>query len=93
MLRPLYTAAVALTPLLPATGETTEAGMPIGNDVTADRAIRVAINQALHREALVVLALIGHGRPAMGPADDLPWDNPKAAIPGKDPATAVETLG
>ena len=79
-------------PMVPRAGETTEAGTPIGNDVTADRAIRVAINQALDREALVALALNGHGRPATGPADGLPWDNPEAAIPGNDPATALRTL-
>ncbi|TNY31062.1 ABC transporter substrate-binding protein [Pelagovum pacificum] len=79
-------------PMLHATGETTAAGTPIGNDVTADRAIRVAINQALDRDALVALALNGHGRPAMGPADGLPWDNPEAAIPGNDPAAAMATL-
>ena len=79
-------------PMLPDTGETTDVGTPIGNDVTADRAIRVAVNQALDREALVALALNGHGRPAMGPADGLPWDNPEAAIPGNDPTAAMATL-
>ena len=79
-------------PMLPSTGRTTDAGAAIGNDVTADRAIRVAVNQALDREALVALALDGHGRPAMGPADGLPWDNPEAAIPGNDPAAAMDTL-
>ncbi|WP_417742423.1 ABC transporter substrate-binding protein [Salipiger sp.] len=79
-------------PMGPARDETTETGAPIGNDVTADRAIRVAINQALDREALVALALNGHGRPAFGPADGLPWDNPEAAIPGNDPTAAIATL-
>ncbi|WP_339947490.1 ABC transporter substrate-binding protein [uncultured Albimonas sp.] len=79
-------------PMVPDEGRTTEAGAPIGNDVTADRAIRVAINQALDREALVALALDGHGRPAYGPADGLPWDNPEAAIPGADPEAARATL-
>ena len=79
-------------PMGPARGKTTETGTPIGNDVTADRAIRVAINQALDREALVALALNGHGRPAMGPADGLPWDNPEAAIAGNDAHAAMATL-
>lgn len=79
-------------PMLPNTGRVTAAGAPIGNDVTADRGIRVAVNQALDRDALVALALNGHGRPAMGPADGLPWDNPEAAIPGNDPTAAAATL-
>ncbi|MBI6629945.1 ABC transporter substrate-binding protein [Pontibaca salina] len=79
-------------PMVPATGETTQEGAPIGNDVTSDRAIRVAVNQGLDREALVALALNGHGKPAFGPADDLPWDNPDAHIPGNDIAAAIETL-
>ncbi|MBK1698785.1 ABC transporter substrate-binding protein [Rhodovibrio salinarum] len=79
-------------PMVPDTGKTTESGVPIGNDVTADRAIRVAVNQALDREALVALALNGHGRPATGPADGLPWGNPEGAIPGNDPQAARATL-
>lgn len=78
-------------PTVPA-GETTADGKPIGNDLTADRAIRVAINQALDREALVALALNGHGSPAGGPADGLPWDNPEAHIAGNDMAAAEATL-
>ncbi|RVV97200.1 ABC transporter substrate-binding protein [Mesobaculum littorinae] len=79
-------------PMRPDTGQTTDTGAPIGNDVTADRAIRVAINQAVDRDALVTLALAGHGRPATGPADGLPWDNPQGGIPGADPEGARATL-
>jgi peptide/nickel transport system substrate-binding protein len=73
-------------------GQTTEGGKPKGNDVTADRAIRVALNQLLDRDALVALALNGHGAPAFGPVDKLPWDNPAAHVPGADLAAAVATL-
>lgn len=79
-------------PMLPEEGRSTEAGAPIGNDVTADRAVRVAVNRALDREALVALALNGHGRPALGPADGLPWDTPAAALPGNDAQGARATL-
>lgn len=79
-------------PMGPATGETAQNGASIGNDVTSDRAIRVAINQGLDREALVALALNDHGRPAFGPVDGLPWDNPDANIAGNDVAAAIETL-
>lgn len=79
-------------PVIADTGRTTEAGAPMGNDVTADRAIRVAANQALDRDALVALALGGHGRPATGPADGLPWGNPDAGIAGARPDAARRTL-
>lgn len=79
-------------PMRPDTGETAENGAPIGNDVTADPAIRVAINQGLDRDALVALALDGYGRPALGPVDGLPWDNPQAGIAGSDPQAAKATL-
>lgn len=73
-------------------GRTTAAGHPIGNDVTADPAIRRAVNLALDRGALVDLALAGHGRPAFGPVDGLPWDNAGAHLPGNDPAAAAALL-
>ena len=55
-------------------------GYPIGNSVTADIAIRKAINLGLDRKALVDAVLLGHGTPAYGPADDLPWSNPDARV-------------
>ncbi|WP_114011559.1 ABC transporter substrate-binding protein [Cohaesibacter intestini] len=78
-------------PTIPSGGQT-EKGHPIGNDVTADRAIRFAINQGLDREALVALALNGHGTPAYGPVDGLPWDNPDAHLEGGDVDAAKATL-
>ena len=75
-----------------AAGGKTAAGKPVGNDVTADPAIRRALNQLLDRKALVDLALDGHGRPAHGPADGLPWDQPAAALPDADPIAAAVTL-
>jgi peptide/nickel transport system substrate-binding protein len=79
-------------PMLPDEGRLTAEGVPIGNSVTADRAIRVAINQALDREALVMLALDDRGRPAWGPADGLPWDNPEARLTETGLETALATL-
>ena len=57
-----------------------EDGTVIGNAVTSDRAIRRAINLGVDREKLVEVALLGHGTPAYGPADGLPWSNPDAAV-------------
>ncbi|ADO41444.1 ABC transporter substrate-binding protein [Ketogulonicigenium vulgare] len=48
-------------------------GRNIGNAVTADPAIRRAINMGIDRDLLVEVALNGHGTPAFGPADGLPW--------------------
>lgn len=77
-------------PMLPA-GGTSASGLAIGNDVTADPAIRRAINMGIDRETLVDVALFGHGTPAWGPADGLPWSNPDAAL-SYDPEAARSLL-
>ena len=42
-------------------GEVTEEGVPIGNDVTADLSIRQAINIAVDRQTLIDGILEGYG--------------------------------
>ncbi|HZG78798.1 MAG TPA: ABC transporter substrate-binding protein [Paenibacillus sp.] len=74
-----------------ASGSSTAAGDPIGNDVTADPAIRKAINVAIDREALVEGVLEGRGTPAHSAVDGLPWWNPDGAIPDGD-VEAARTL-
>ncbi|ASN06948.1 ABC transporter substrate-binding protein [Virgibacillus necropolis] len=66
-------------PYLPA-GNETEEGILIGNDVTADKAIRKAINIGIDRQALVDGVLEGFGTPAYTVADHLPWWNPDTVI-------------
>lgn len=66
-------------PFVPS-GGTTEAGHPIGNDVTADLAIRKAINLAVDRQLLVDGVLEGHGTPAYSVADGMPWWNEETVI-------------
>jgi peptide/nickel transport system substrate-binding protein len=78
-------------PIEPEGGVTAD-GRPIGNAVTSDRAIRVAINELLDRDALVALAVDGRGTPAFGPADGLPWDEPAARLLGGDVEAARRTL-
>jgi len=73
-------------------GGKTADGYPIGNDVTADRAIRAAINIALDRQALVDGVLEGYGTPAFTLNDGLPWFNPEAVIPDADPEAAKRLL-
>lgn len=61
-------------------GEETPEGYPIGNNVTADKTIRQAINIAIDRQALVDGVLQGHGTPAYSVADQLPWWNPESVF-------------
>lgn len=79
-------------PMQPNAGKKTAKGAAIGNDVTADPAIRKAINLALDRKALAAGVLNGFGRPAYGPADDLPWDNADHRLPDADLAAARKIL-
>jgi len=65
-------------------GEKNEAGNSIGNDVTADKAIRQAVNIALDRQALVDGVLEGYGTPAYTGSDGLPWWNPESVIEDGD---------
>ncbi len=60
-------------PFQPDDGRTAPDGGRIGNAVTSDPAIRHAINLGLDRQAVVDVALHGHGTPAFGPVDGLPW--------------------
>jgi len=77
-------------PYVPSGGTTAE-GYPIGNDVTADIAIRKAINTAIDRNALIAGVLEGRGTPAYSAADGLPWWNPDSVIQDGD-ADAAKML-
>lgn len=81
-----------LLPTIPDTGKKTADGLPIGNSVTADPAIRKAINLAINRQLLVDGVLEGYGRPAYGVCDGLPWDNPENTIADGDIAGAIKIL-
>ncbi|WP_062436860.1 ABC transporter substrate-binding protein [Herbidospora daliensis] len=52
----------------------------VGDDVTADPAIRKALNIGLDREEIVQIVLQGHGRPAYSLVDGLPWFNDQVAF-------------
>ena len=80
-------------PYVPAAaGETTPDGDPVGNDVTADLAIRQAVNYAIDRQALVEGVLEGYGSVAYGPVSGLAWEEPSAAIEDAQPEQAQEIL-
>ena len=65
---------------------------PANNAVTSDVAVRRAINLTLDRKALVDGVLDGHGRPATGPVDGLPWYEPDTAVADNDPDAARRML-
>lgn len=79
-------------PYVPDEGRKTADGAPIGNAVTSDRAIRVAVNIAADREALVKGVLNGYGSAASGPVDGAPWYNPDSAISDDRPDEAKALL-
>jgi peptide/nickel transport system substrate-binding protein len=79
-------------PTVPDTGLKTKEGAPVGNDVTADVAVRKAVNRAIDRRSLVAGVLEGFGRPAYFACDGLPWDNPANQIPDNDPEGARKLL-
>ena len=56
-------------------GKTNGEEVEVGNDVTADKAIRQALTLGIDREALVDLTLDGRGRPAYSSVDGQPWFN------------------
>jgi peptide/nickel transport system substrate-binding protein len=73
-------------------GEQTEEGYPIGNDVTADKAIRQAINLVIDRKQLVEGILEGYGSPAYTAVDGLPWWNERTVIADNDVEGAIKLL-
>jgi peptide/nickel transport system substrate-binding protein len=53
----------------------------VGNKVTADLAIRRAMNYALDRQTMVSNVLAGHGSVAYSVADGMPWASPDMHVP------------
>ncbi|WP_428912556.1 ABC transporter substrate-binding protein [Niallia sp. Krafla_26] len=73
-------------------GNLTEEGFSIGNDVTADRAIRHAINIAVDRQLLIDGVLEGYGSKAYTSVDGLPWWNPETVFKDGDIEGAKQVL-
>lgn len=73
-------------------GDITEDGYSIGNDVTSDIAIRKAVNVAIDRQALVDGILEGYGTPAYTANDGLPWWNPDTVFRDGDVDHAMRIL-
>lgn len=66
-----------------ASGATKEDGgeaFPAGNDVTADVALRRAINFGVDREKMIQNVLNGYGTAAYSVSDGMPWYNPDMQV-------------
>jgi peptide/nickel transport system substrate-binding protein len=77
---------------IPMPGGTTEDDRPIGNAVTADLAIRQALNLAVDRATLAEAVLEGYGTPAYGPVDGMPWFEPTTMLADADLDAAAAIL-
>lgn len=78
-------------PVLANIGETTQDGYVIGNNVTADIAIRNALNYGINREQIIIDCLNGYGIEAFSECDGMPWGNDGIAV-DYDFQKAVEIL-
>lgn len=67
-------------PMLPAEGNVTEGGYPIGNNVTCNLEIRQAVACAIDRELVADAALNGFATPCYSENDNMPWNNPEVVI-------------
>ena len=61
-------------------GKISENDVNVGNDVTADLAIRKALSVGLSRDSIIDVALDGYGQKAFSLCDYLPWFNEETVI-------------
>lgn len=54
-------------------GNSNEAGVPLGNDFTSDVLVRRAINIGIDRSEMIENVLNGYGSPAYSVCDKMPW--------------------
>ncbi len=66
-------------PSVPSNGDIGSNG-EIGNDVTADPAIRQAINMGINRQQMIDNVLNGYGTAAYSVCDKMPWFNPDTVV-------------
>lgn len=66
-------------------------GVATGNAVTADVAVRRAINIGIDRQEMIDNVLNGYGTPAYSVCDQLPWYNPASEVE-YDPEGAAKIL-
>ncbi|GCB39414.1 nickel ABC transporter substrate-binding protein [Citrobacter freundii] len=78
-------------PMVPA-GKKDANGYPIGNYITADVAIRRAINYAIDRKQLADQVMEGHAIPAYSAVQGLPWQGQSVAFKDGDSEKARTIL-
>jgi peptide/nickel transport system substrate-binding protein len=80
-------------PTINNSGEKTSKGIDIGNNVTANLAIRKALNYGLNRDEIVKGPLFGYGDKSYdGVSTILPWNNPDSVIKDGDINEAKKIL-
>jgi peptide/nickel transport system substrate-binding protein len=80
-------------PTAPNLGEKTSKGLEIGNNITANLAIRKALNYGISRDEIIKGPLFGHGTKTYdGVSTQLPWNNPDSTIKDGDIDEAKKIL-
>ena len=79
-------------PYLEDTGATTESGWKIGNNVTADKAIRQALNVGVDRQKMCDEVFSGHAQPEFTSVDTRSYANAAAKGTDSDVAKAKQIL-
>lgn len=74
------------------TGSKSLQGEPVGNNVTADIAIRKALNVGIDRKAMLDGVLYGKGDVEYTGVDQREFGNPEAKIEGSNPEEAIKIL-
>ena len=79
-------------PYLEDTGNVSEGGYKIGNNVTADKAIRQALNVGVDRQAMCDEIFSGHASPEFTSVDTRDYANPDAKVNDSDVDKAKQIL-
>jgi len=79
-------------PYLEDNGQTTESGWKIGNNVTADKAIRQALNVGVDREKMCEEVFNGHAKPEYTSVDTRDYVNEAAKVTDGDVDKAKQIL-
>ena len=79
-------------PYLEDTGKVSDGGYKIGNNVTADKSIRQALNVGVDRQAMCDEIFSGHATPEFTSVDTRDYANPDAKVKDADVDKAKEIL-
>lgn len=79
-------------PYINDTGIKTAEGDPVGNNVTADPAIRKALNVGINRQEIIDSVYKGHGTPEYSGVDSLPYANNASKVTDNNVDQAKQIL-